>query len=297
MCGEQARCWLSPDAHGGSSPRVRGTGLRGLQTICEPRFIPACAGNRSVAALSTLCQTVHPRVCGEQTLFSRYAPILSGSSPRVRGTAVSPFTACGVSRFIPACAGNSFSLGDQNAGITVHPRVCGEQSYPKTRSAVFPGSSPRVRGTVIRDRAARYHKRFIPACAGNRRYPKCTGGRTSVHPRVCGEQNSPTRVPAAYDGSSPRVRGTGITPDASRKISRFIPACAGNSTSRSPVNLCLPVHPRVCGEQVSRSLTSLNISGSSPRVRGTAASRDHWASDRRFIPACAGNSLPMPATP
>ena len=52
----------------------------------------------------------------------------------------------------------------------------------------------------------------------------------------------------------------------------------------------MPVHPRVCGEQLRTSSSHSANNGSSPRVRGTdrdpAGDRGH----RRFIPACAGNS-------
>ena len=51
----------------------------------------------------------------------------------------------------------------------------------------------------------------------------------------------------------------------------------------------LPVHPRVCGEQIVEFDINAAADGSSPRVRGTG----HYAPDprdqSRFIPACAGN--------
>ena len=53
------------------------------------------------------------------------------------------------------------------------------------------------------------HPRFIPACAGNRRRSGCCYSTTSVHPRVCGEQNDGIMRTHCECGSSPRVRGTG----------------------------------------------------------------------------------------
>ena len=51
-----------------------------------------------------------------------------------------------------------------------------------------------------------------------------------------------------------------------------------------------PVHPRVCGEHISeRTRTWLKL-GSSPRVRGTQHDYDVSCRNRRFIPACAGNT-------
>ena len=71
---------------------------------------------------------------------------------------------------------------------------------------------------------------------------------------------------------------------------RFIPACAGNSSANAKPACWTPVHPRVCGELVRGVVEFRERVGSSPRVRGTPAGDPIEQSDRRFIPACAGNS-------
>ena len=53
--------------------------------------------------------------------------------------------------------------------------------------------------------------RFIPACAGNSVSEASQLMRSSVHPRVCGEQ-FPHRFLQGWFGSSPRVRGTVESP-------------------------------------------------------------------------------------
>ena len=50
-------------------------------------------------------------------------------------------------------------------------------------------------------------------------------------------------------GSSPRVRGTGITRAFKQDLHWFIPACAGNRLDIIAAKSIEPVHPRVCGEQ------------------------------------------------
>ena len=132
--------------------------------------------------------------------------------------------------------------------------------------------------------------RFIPACAGNSRPSYSSVRKTSVHPRVCGEQGCRFIEHWSVSGSSPRVRGTVSYVGGSQTTKRFIPACAGNSSWCDLCWSCAPVHPRVCGEQGDCVMCHLVFSGSSPRVRGTA---NLDKSDRdivRFIPACAGNS-------
>ena len=61
-------------------------------------------------------KTVHPRVCGEQSICARRSSLAFGSSPRVRGTVYANPDATQQMRFIPACAGNSLS-GSASASV------------------------------------------------------------------------------------------------------------------------------------------------------------------------------------
>ena len=96
--------------------------------------------------------------------------------------------------------------------------------------------------------------------------------------------------PNRLNGSSPRVRGTPDDVAAGRRRHRFIPACAGNSCMASLSALLMAVHPRVCGELFGESDYVVDDDGSSPRVRGTLGGILSNQQQRRFIPACAGNS-------
>ena len=106
VCGEQSCADDYERKHYGSSPRVRGTGRSALGSKIISRFIPACAGNRPYPAARSNPQSVHPRVCGEQTRSSIAIKASFGSSPRVRGTVPRQYHHSDSSRFIPACAGN-----------------------------------------------------------------------------------------------------------------------------------------------------------------------------------------------
>ena len=53
----------------------------------------------------------------------------------------------------------------------------------------------------------------------------------------------------------------------------------------------------MCGERWCASNSPGNVSGSSPRVRGTPGDRHIHRRDRRFIPACAGNAARCSASP
>ncbi len=241
---------------GGSSPRVRGTHRLGVEPFVNRRFIPACAGNTLGSLLDWPGIPVHPRVCGEHVRVKCRTPPTVGSSPRVRGTPRVPGLPRPHGRFIPACAGNTRMISCPETPTTVHPRVCGEHSPPATENP--------------------HDRRFIPACAGN----------------------TPSALPSHFlpSGSSPRVRGTlqaGRQFGANR---RFIPACAGNTRIRSRSSRPTSVHPRVCGEHLFEILRHVGCSGSSPRVRGTLLKSRQDLRQKRFIPACAGNTRTMGRT-
>ena len=228
MCGEQPGSYSGETFPLGSSPRVRGTADQPGTTKKGSRFIPACAGNRSPARRGRQDLPVHPRVCGEQSLPLPSLPLPSGSSPRVRGTVISKIPAITSDRFIPACAGNRNLAHSQIFGVTVHPRVCGEQHGQWLEAFIQHGSSPRVRGTGILCGTSVSASRFIPACAGNSLPDEPTPAEETVHPRVCGEQILFVSGRPVLFGSSPRVRGTGAGAGVVVQCKRFIPACAGN---------------------------------------------------------------------
>ena len=182
--------------------------------------------------------------------------------------------------------------------VTVHPRVCGEQSRSNPRATPVTGSSPRVRGTDPLTLPEPHSDRFIPACAGNSRILRKSGSYYSVHPRVCGEQSRSNPRATPVTGSSPRVRGTDPLTLPEPHSDRFIPACAGNRIGAGSAGSAIPVHPRVCGEQTVSNRKHGSTIGSSPRVRGTVAPVAKLQRRQRFIPACAGNRQPqVKATP
>ena len=213
------------------------------------RFIPAPAGNSPRQQNRSSIPTVHPRACGEQirSLWDFIKP--PGSSPRLRGTEGCRRRYRALSRFIPAPAGNSASLGMAPGRVAVHPRACGEQLGPGCRSDIRGGSSPRLRGTVGGNNVFVGHIRFIPAPAGNRPDRSRSVARSPVHPRACGTAVRADRK-TKRAGSSPRLRGTVPLVNGRKLTTRFIPAPAGNSRARRGSRGGQAVHPRACGEQI-----------------------------------------------
>ena len=105
-----------------------------------------------------------------------------------------------------------------------------------------------------------------------------------------GHQHTGVRA-TARGGSSPRARGKPPSSRARRCAGRFIPACAGNTCSRTTRTTSTAVHPRVRGEHANGNRNGKHPAGSFPRARGTPNSASSAATKARFIPACAGNTI------
>ena len=150
------------------------------------------------------------------------------------------------------------------------------------------GSSPLVRGSGHRLWSNQASIRFIPARAGIGRRFSSAPGVGAVHPRSCGDRDTPPSREKGQGGSSPLVRGSVTPANPDRAKNRFIPARAGigrPATSASPLR---PVHPRSCGDRTSLSSGSRSNIGSSPLVRGSVLPPFDGLNRTRFIPARAG---------
>ena len=71
-------------------------------------------------------QRDHPRVCGEHFTANASGGLITGSSPRMRGTPIKPLGEPWLPGIIPAYAGNTDGSDEKNAEAMDHPRVCGE---------------------------------------------------------------------------------------------------------------------------------------------------------------------------
>ena len=131
VCGEHPGVSVPGSATTGSSPRARGTLGSTMSHGRRYRF--------------------HPRGRGEHALYPRFVDAPNGSSPRARGTLRITKLCIWLLRFIPARAGNTDRTSGCCIDLTVHPRACGEHLQLKIGSSDEDGSSPRVRGTRIRN--------------------------------------------------------------------------------------------------------------------------------------------------
>ena len=171
---------------------------------------------------------------------------------------------------------------------TAHPRACGANGDTDMHFNQDFGSSPRVRGQLVRAGGERLHGRLIPARAG----PTCAiwsmAKRFSAHPRACGANCHLCFLQSLPSGSSPRVRGQPAARRRLRHGQRLIPARAGPTSGRDRSRPVLPAHPRACGANYCCQAVTVTVVGSSPRVRGQRAGGPVRLAFLRLIPARAG---------
>ena len=110
---------------------------------------------------------------------------------------------------------------------------------------------------------------------------------------MCGKNIQKLTKTQGMWGSPPRVREKLKDPSTRMQWNRITPACAG----KTPLSQCWFSwkwdHPRVCGKNVSCSLSRSNKGGSPPRVREKPLPSISSFSFTGITPACAGKTLRM----
>ncbi len=151
-------------------------------------------------------------------------------------------------RFIPAGAGNTTVASAQRPARAVYPRWRGEHDQWTEGNPGVHGLSPLARGTPADSARMIVMRRFIPAGAGNTKYPKKYKAVKAVYPRWRGEHTIVKSPPIYTTGLSPLARGTRREREQERTINRFIPAGAGNTTPPVSGIVMVSVYPRWRGE-------------------------------------------------
>ena len=193
-------------------------------------------------------------------------------------------------RIIPADAGSTKAIREWLNAREDHPRGCGEHHPCLATPQTQPGSSPRMRGALLRARPHMMMRRIIPADAGSTRWRPLPTRRHKDHPRGCGEHSDTDPIRYNLLGSSPRMRGAPAVIDKELCFSGIIPADAGSTGNIQPIQPTKGDHPRGCGEHRAFSGPWPSPRGSSPRMRGAPAHERTNHETNRIIPADAGST-------
>ena len=192
-----------------------------------------------------------------------------GSSPRMRGARFQFAEFDSTWRIIPADAGSTRQPLPHMFCRKDHPRGCGEHLKSAGAGIVDLGSSPRMRGAPLLDKANAAVCGIIPADAGSTCRTVCWPRGLWDHPRGCGEHLKSQSSMSAMAGSSPRMRGAHRADLAPRILHGIIPADAGSTVLQCDYAESVVDHPRGCGEHYTNLYTGSQIQGSSPPMRGT----------------------------
>ena len=190
----------------------------------------------------------------------------------------------------PACAGKTFHTPSKKQLCRDHPRVCGENMFAGTKSAVQQGSPPRVRGKRTLKGVSVGYTGITPACAGKTSLAR--GGLTPLwdHPRACGENMTVSKGLRQGVGLPPRVRGKPVMRGCTHSAAGITPAYAGKTSKCHARSLKNRDHPRVCGENMLSMSEPILFAGSPPRMRGKPSLGTAYASGQGITPAHAGKT-------
>ncbi len=165
-CGADHAQARNPGTPLGSSPLVRG-GLSDEDLMLSPEgLIPARAGRTCHPRRRPMRSGAHPRSCGADALCQTAFAPAQGSSPLVRGGPSRWRGGPGERRLIPARAGRTSPSPQRSGQPQAHPRSCGADPLNPPLRRVLPGSSPLVRGGLLRAGLFGWRKGLIPARAG-----------------------------------------------------------------------------------------------------------------------------------
>ena len=137
------------------------------------RIIPADAGSTIHDWHYLSFTRDHPRGCGEHDMNTSISLSRRGSSPRMRGAPMR-VRVCGLwAGIIPADAGSTQRAAPRRYLQRDHPRGCGEHAMLIRLGVLRSGSSPRMRGALLKNSVAVIGARIIPADAGSTLCRRC----------------------------------------------------------------------------------------------------------------------------
>ena len=193
----------------------------------DARPIPAGAGEPARSQDQVPAGMAYPRGCGGADMRDLFLYGQQGLSPRVRGSPYQPMSLPSPQRPIPAGAGEPARKAVSALPDRAYPRGCGGARRATQSRLTLRGLSPRVRGSPQAPEPGTPRVRPIPAGAGEPTPARASWRCRGAYPRGCGGAALYCQVDANEQGLSPRVRGSRDLAAEGLRLSRPIPAGAG----------------------------------------------------------------------
>ena len=170
------------------------------------------------------------------------------------------------------------------------PRMRGEEATGVVGTGMWAGSPPHTRGRAGGVAGGDRPERITPAYAGKRSATPGVTDSNTDHPRIRGEEAPHQRPGHVHSGSPPHTRGRDARLDLFRGTTRITPAYAGKSVPVARPAMMLTDHPRIRGEEASRTARAPMFWGSPPHTRGRGCGSSLMVSGLGITPAYAGKS-------
>ena len=272
----------------GSSPLARG--LHGWNKDIDAKrgIIPARAGFTNSSVRYTANTTDHPRSRGVYRPRVADYGFKVGSSPLARGLQPQEKFLELCAGIIPARAGFTFHLLEDDRVLPDHPRSRGVYQPEGIDLGGQHGSSPLARGLLRRRELLLQLLRIIPARAGFTCGRGLTLNQAWDHPRSRGVYRASLLPARAIVGSSPLARGLQAGETLKTLAGRIIPARAGFTFRLNTLHSKFRDHPRSRGVYRALELRKDATRGSSPLARGLPKRNTHQHRTHGIIPARAG---------
>ena len=193
---------------------------------------PACAGKTESR------RTLHPA---------------SETPPLARGRRAACADDHRAVRNTPACAGKTHPRRACRAERGKHPRLRGEDNRKLSRFRQVTETPPLARGRHCFFLSLRRLARNTPACAGKTRFFRSRNRDRRKHPRLRGEDSGTTVQPASIQETPPLARGRRFSNEPPVCGCGNTPACAGKTWIGQQQSIISKKHPRLRGEDDSRS--------------------------------------------
>ena len=171
-------------------------------------------------------------------------------------------------RITPACAGKTYWQARQRWDKPDHPRMRGEDGGNMLNAMVYGGSPPHARGRHRSPTVRKAAAWITPACAGKTTCRRAFTTCRRDHPRMRGEDRSRHVRRGRGRGSPPHARGRQTSRLRIAYGARITPACAGKTLNKRQFMALWKDHPRMRGEDCSRTHLSTTLNGSPPHARG-----------------------------
>lgn len=232
----------------GSPPPTRGRPCCCAVRSVLCRCTPACAGKTTFRRRKLARATGHPREYGEDSLPLGDGTIHGGSPPCVWGR-------------------RAFGLAHESTRWLT-PACAGEYGAREEVLRIDSGSPTPARGRPFWRWRRQSGERPTHACTWKTSSTGRSAWRSTVHPRLHGEDLDIEQFQARDYGSPPPARGRLHLRHRRVRVVGLTPACTGKTLHSKKPSGVRAAHPRLHGEDATNSALKRGVLGSPPPARG-----------------------------